>query len=105
VWARDALPALPIEMALGAERGNRLERTVVDAVEAAVLAPLVGQESDGLVIDLWKRGRGEVALRHPAVIGPCDDVHELGARVRVRLEEADVTTHTIRFTRVPASMG
>jgi exoribonuclease R len=103
VWARDALPALPIEMALGAERGNRLERSVVDAVEAAVLAPQLGQESDALVIDLWKRGRGEVALRHPAVIGPCDDVHELGARVRVRLEEADVTTHTIRFARVPPS--
>jgi exoribonuclease R len=103
-WARDALPALPIEMALGAERGNRLERTIVDAVEAAVLAPLVGQESDALVIDLWKRGRGEVALRNPAVIGPCDDVHELGASVRVRLEEADVTTRTIRFARVPSSM-
>ena len=99
-WARDALPALPIEMALGAERGHRLERTVVDAVEAAVLAPLVGREYDALVIDLWKRGRGEVALRRPAVIGPCDDVHELGARVRVRLEEADVEKHTIRFVRV-----
>ncbi|HET9312033.1 MAG TPA: RNB domain-containing ribonuclease [Actinomycetota bacterium] len=99
-WARDALPALPIEMALGAERGKRLERTVVDAVEAAVLAPLVGQEHDALVIDLWKRGRGEVALRRPAVIGPCDDVHDLGARVRVRLEEADVAKHTIRFARV-----
>jgi len=101
-WAREALPALPIEMALGAERGKRLERTVVDAVEAAVLAPLVGQEHDALVIDLWKRGRGEVALRRPAVIGPCDDVHELGARVRVRLEEADVAKHTIRFARLPA---
>lgn len=100
-WACDALPALPIEMALGAERGNRLERTVVDAVEAAVLAPLVGQESDALVIDLWKRGKGEVVLQHPAVIGPCDDVHELGANVRVRLEEANVAKHTIRFTRVP----
>jgi exoribonuclease R len=102
-WARDALPALPIEMALGAERGNRLERTAVDAVEAAVLAPLVGRESDALVIDLWKGGRGEVALRRPAVIGPCDDVRELGARVRVRLEEADVTKHTIRFVRVTPS--
>jgi len=68
-----------------------------------VLAPLVGQESDALVIDLWKRGRGEVALQRPAVIGPCDDVHELGARVRVRLEEADVATHTIRFATVPSS--
>jgi exoribonuclease R len=101
-WAREALPALPIEMALGAERGKRLERTLVDAVEAAVLAPLVGREHDALVIDLWKRGRGEVALRRPAVIGPCDDVHDLGARVRVRLEEADVAKHTIRFSRIIA---
>lgn len=100
-WARDALPALPIEMALAGERTGRLERTVVDAVEAAVLAPHVGRESDAVVVDLWKRGRGEVALREPAVIGPCDDVHELAARVRVRLEEADVGRGTIRFVRVP----
>ncbi len=52
------------------------------------------------MIDLWKRHRGEVALRDPAVIGPCDDVHELAAEVRVRLEEADVATRTIRFARV-----
>jgi exoribonuclease R len=99
-WAREVLPALPIEMALGAERGKRPERTVVDAVEAAVLEPLVGQEYDALVIDLWKRGRGEVAIRRPAVIGACDDVHELGVRVRVRLEEADAPKHTIRFAHV-----
>jgi exoribonuclease R len=104
-WAREALPALPIEMALGAERGHRLERTIVDAVEAAVLSPLVGTEADALVVDLWKRGRGEVALRAPAVIGPCDDVHELGAEVRVRLEEADVQRHTIRFARVRAGVA
>ena len=98
-WARDALPTLPEEMAEGADRGNRLERTMVDAVEAAVLAPFVGREYDALVIDLWKHGKGEVAIADPAVIGPFDDVHELGARVRVRLAEADVGTHTIRFTR------
>ena len=99
-WARDALPALAEEMAKGADRGNRLERMMVDAVEAAVLAPFVGREYDALAIDLWKRGKGEVALRDPAVIGQCDDVHELGAQLRVRLEEADVERHTIRFVRV-----
>ena len=99
-WARDALPALLEEMAKGADRGNRLERMLVDAVEAAVLAPFVGREYDALVIDLWKRNKGEVALRDPAVVGPCDDVHELGAQIRVRLEEADVAKHTIRFVRV-----
>jgi exoribonuclease R len=99
-WALEALPALPGEMATAADRGNRLERTMIDAVEAMVLAPLVGHETDALVIDLWKRNRGEVALRDPAVVGPCDDVHELGANVRVRLEEADLATRTIRFARV-----
>lgn len=100
-WAREALPTLPGEMAKGADRGNRLERMMVDAVEAAVLVPFVGREYDALVIDLWKRNKGEVALRDPAVIGPCDDVHELGAQVRVRLDEADVAKHTIRFARAP----
>ena len=99
-WVREALPGLPEEMARGVERGNRLERTLVDAVEAAVLASVVGYEADALVIDMWKRNRGEVVLKELAVIGPCDDVDELGAEVRVRLEEADVERRTIRFTRV-----
>ena len=99
-WVREALPALPAEMASATDRHNRLERTTIDAVEAAVLEPSVGLEHDAVVVDLWKRHRGEVALRDPAVIGPCDDVHELAAEVRVRLEEADVATRTIRFVRV-----
>ena len=39
------------------------------------------------------------------MIGPCDDVHELGATVRVRLEEADVVKRTIRFARVSEAGG
>jgi exoribonuclease R len=104
-WVREALPELPREMAMGAERSNRLERTVIDAVEAAVLAPSVGRAFDAVVIDLWKRNRGEVALTDPAVIGPCDDVRELGARIRARLEEADLDRRTIRFARLPTSDG
>jgi exoribonuclease R len=100
-WPREALPALPLEMALAGERTGRLERTIVDAVETAVLAPFVGGEFDALVVDLWKRHRGEVALRDPAVIAPCDDVDELAAELRVRLEEADVERRTVRFVRVP----
>jgi hypothetical protein len=53
-----------------------------------------------VVVDLWKRHRGEVALRDPAVIAPCDDVDELGAEIRVRLVEADLDRHTVRFVRV-----
>jgi exoribonuclease R len=101
-WVRDALPELPAEMALGAERSNRLERTAIDALEAAVLRPFVGRTFDAVVIDLWKKNRGEVALAEPAVIGPCDDVHELGAKLKARLEEADVEKRSIRFARVRA---
>ena len=86
----------------GRRARKRLERTVVDAVEAAVLAPLVGQVRRARDRPV-EAGQGEVALRRPAVIGPCDDVHELGARVRVRLEEADVAKHAIRFATVPSS--
>ncbi len=100
-WARRALPRLPEEMATGADKANRLERTIVDAVEAAVLAPFVGDEFDGLVVDLWKRGRGEVAIRDPAVVGPCEDVSVLGAAVRVRLEEASLHRRSIRFSARP----
>jgi exoribonuclease R len=99
-WVRDDLPLLPLEMRQGTDRVNRLERTIVDAVEAAVLAPMIGSEFDALVVDVWKDGRGEVAIRSPAVVGPCDGANVLGASVRVRLEEADVATRTIRFTRV-----
>jgi exoribonuclease R len=99
-WVRDALPRLPLEMREGTDRGNRLERAIVDAVEAAVLAPMIGRHFDALVVDLWRGGRGEVAIRSPVVVGPCDGATVLGASVRVRLEEADLTTRTIRFTRV-----
>jgi exoribonuclease R len=99
-WVRDALPRLPAEMREGSDRGNRLERSIVDAVEAAVLAPMIGREFDALVVDLWKGDRGEVATRSPAVVGPCDGATVLGASVRVRLEEADVAMRTIRFRQV-----
>ena len=102
-WVRDALPRLPDEMREGVDRGNRLERSIVDAVEAAALATMVGREFDALVVDLWKGGRGEVTIRDPAVVGPCDGATQLGASVRVRLEEADLAKRTIRFKQVSRS--
>lgn len=102
-WVREALPTLPATMAEGVDKGHRLERAVVDAVEAAVLAPHVGQEFDAVVVDLWKRRRGEVVLRRPAVIGPCEGVTELGAAVRVKLVEADLGERTIGFTTTSVS--
>jgi exoribonuclease R len=99
-WVRDALPKLPDEMREGSDRGHRLERAVVNAVETAVLAPMIGREFDALVVDLWKGRRGEIAIRSPAVVGPCDGATVLGASVRVRLEETDIAKRTIRFMQV-----
>ena len=99
-WVRDALPKLPDEMREGSDRGHRLERAVVDAVEVAVLAPMIGREFDALVVDLWKGRRGEIAIRSPAVVGPCDGATVLGASVRVRLEETDIAKRAIRFMQV-----
>ena len=104
-WVKDVLPQLPDEMREGVDRGNRLERSIVDAVEAAVLAPIVGREFDALVVDLWKGARGEVTIRSPAVVGPCDGATQLGARVRVRLEEADLAKRTIRFNQVSRGLA
>ena len=49
-WARAALPELPKEMARSSNVANRLERITLDAVEAALLAPRIGDEFDAVVL-------------------------------------------------------
>ena len=101
-WARDALPALPDRDGAG-----RRAREAARAHGRGCRRPPCSRRWSVRVRRARDRpveaGQGEVALRRPAVIGPCDDVHELGARVRVRLEEADVAKHAIRFATVPSS--
>jgi len=102
-WARAALPALPEEMAVGIRRGNQLDRADVDLVEAAVLAPVVGQVFSAVVVDLdEKRGGAIVQVAEPAVLARCDGPKgqlPLGSSIRVRLVTADLATRTVRFTR------
>ena len=49
-WARAALPELPKEMARSSNVANRLDRMTLDAVEAALLAPRIGDEFDAVVL-------------------------------------------------------
>jgi exoribonuclease R len=102
-WVRAALPALPEEMAMGIHRGNQLERADIDLVEAAVLAPVVGQVFRGVVVDLdERRGGATVQLADPAVLAHCDAPPgqlPLGGAITVRLVKADVATRTVRFVR------
>ncbi len=115
-WARAALPELPKEMARSSNVANRLDRITLDAVEAALLAPRLGEEFDAVVLsaggmsgspaptvdgrDGERRDGGTIQLIDPAVEAVCDGHLEPGTDVRVRLVEADVATATVRFEAV-----
>jgi exoribonuclease R len=107
-WARAALPELPKEMARASNVANRLDRMTLDIVEAALLAPRIGDVFDAVVLSAGGRSGpadaggvrhdgGTVQLTDPAVEAPCDGHLEPGTDVRVRLVEADIETGTVRF--------
>jgi exoribonuclease R len=96
-WVRAALPALPAEMAAADRRASAVDRASIDLVEAAVLAPHVGETFEGVVVDVDDH-RGVIQLREPAVRARLDgDNLPLGQHVQVRLVTADVATRTVRF--------
>ncbi|MEV6105877.1 RNB domain-containing ribonuclease [Streptomyces sp. NPDC051940] len=99
-WVREALPALPEEMAQGTTRANKLERGCVDLVEAALMSDRIGEEFDSRVVDVDERRptRGTVQLYEPAVIGRVDGPElPLGHRLRVRLVSAEPGVTPVRF--------
>jgi hypothetical protein len=87
-------------MAEGDHRGHALERAIVDAAEAFVLADRVGQVFAADVVETGDRF-GTVVLADPPVRARCDTRRlPLGQTVHVRCTEADVATRTVRFERV-----
>ncbi len=96
-WVREALPGLPQKMADSDRRAGGLERECVALMEAVVLSPSVGEVFDAAVVDVHDKGGGIVQLREPAVRGECEGELPLGERVRVRLQEADVSRRRVRF--------
>lgn len=91
-WVRQGLPELPAAMSRSSGAAGRLARRTLDTVEAAVLAPHVGETFDAHAIT-----DNTVQLTEPAVEAACDGPLEPGAPVRVRLVEADIATGTVRF--------
>ncbi|WP_336032544.1 RNB domain-containing ribonuclease [Geodermatophilus sp. FMUSA9-8] len=95
---RAALPELPALMTASDRRTRAVERAVVDATEAWLLAGREGEEFDAVVVDA-DDDRGTVVLADPAIRARCAGAGlTAGARVRVRLAEADVARRTVRFT-------
>lgn len=94
-WVREALPELPSVMGRAASAAGRLDRRTLDTVEAAVLAPRVGEEFDAVAIT-----DSSIQLGDPAVEAACAGSLTPGSAVRVRLEAAEIATGTVRFRRV-----
>ncbi|NYI41435.1 RNB domain-containing ribonuclease [Demequina lutea] len=86
-WVVTALPGLGTAMETGVRRGSRVDRACVDAVEAAVLAPHVGEMFEGVGLD-----SNTVQLSAPAVVAKCSGTVTVGRRQHVRLVSADAAT-------------
>lgn len=102
-WVLDALPHLPAVMAETGRRTASFERECVDIVEASLLADRLGEEFDGVVVDVEDDTkdvqRGLVVLRDPAVRARVTGPRlPLGDEVRVKLAEADVSERRVMFT-------
>lgn len=99
VWVLDSLEGLPELMTEGDRRSRKLERAVIDATEAFVLAPQIGSVFPAAVMEGGET-YGTVVLDDPAVQARCDTPRlELGEEIHVRCTEADVAERRVRFER------
>jgi exoribonuclease R len=102
-WARAALPALPEAMTAGGRLAGALDRAVVDATEAWLLAGREGRDFPAVVLDAG-RENGTVVLDAPAVRATCTGADlPVGERITVRLEIADQDERLVRFARTPVA--
>ncbi len=95
-----AFTELPEVMAKADTIGNRLDRLVVDLVEAAVLRGQEGRTFEALVTDVDERG-ARIQLCDVAVVARVDakDV-DPGDALRVKLVAASPEQRSVRFERV-----
>ena len=99
-WAREALPGLPEVMAGATRRAGALERAVVDAAEAVVLAVRIGERFDAVVVETGPE-RGVVQLQEPPVRARCEGADlPLGEPIEVELVSADPATREVLLRRV-----
>ena len=98
-WVRDALPTLPDIMRSSDQKASQLDHACTDAVEAALLAHRVRETFPAYVVDTEDKGV-TVQLVDLAVTAKADGRADAGSEVQVRLLEADIVTHTVRFELV-----
>jgi len=101
-WATMALGELPALMGRAGAREHTIERMVVSLAEATVLAGCIGEEVDGVVVDIG-RERATVQLVRPAVVADIANRSAgvgLGDEIRLRVASADPRTRTVVLERV-----
>lgn len=105
-WVLDSLEELPDIMNASNQLANRVDRAVIDTLEAAVLRHRRGEEFDAVVLaGPRSNGRGPKAgpprstiqISVPAITAYCEGELEPGTQVRVRLVSADIATRNVKF--------
>lgn len=102
-WVIEKLTEVPETMRESGRRAHRYENAVVNLVEAAVLAPRVGETFDAVVVDVDDKNdhSGDITVQSPAIearVKSTSGPLPLGEQIKVTLEMADVETRQLRFT-------
>ncbi|UYG16336.1 RNB domain-containing ribonuclease [Brachybacterium huguangmaarense] len=104
---RAALPLIPEAMKETSGRAGTLEREALDLVEVLALAPLVGRELTGTVLETREATEDRPATSllqfdEPPVSRLAEISGEVGAVVHVRLDGVDIDARTTRFSATGA---
>jgi exoribonuclease R len=101
-WVLDNLGELPKTMQESGRRANQYENAVLDLVEAAALAPRVGETFDAVVVDVDDKDdrHGDLTVQEPAIEARVSSEQPLplGEPVSVTLAVADPATRKVEFT-------
>ena len=101
-WVLSKLPELPDTMRESGRRANQYENAILNLVEAAVLAPRLGESFAGVIVETDEQDdrRGEVTIEDPAIEALVSGSAPLpiGEDVRVKLTTADVASRKVEFT-------
>lgn len=100
-WVTAKLHELPETLRASAQRASRYEHSILDLVEAGVLAQRVGDSFDAVVVEVDENDarRGELTVPDPAVEARVLGSSELplGQAIRARLARADVAARSVEF--------
>lgn len=101
-WVVAKLGELPDTMRESGRRANQYQNAVLNLVEAAMLAPRVGESFAGVIVETDEKDdrRGEATVQEPAIEAVVVGSRPLpvGEDVALTLSRADVTTRSVEFT-------